>query len=99
MGEVVPLPAAACAYQGYTAGAMVVASPRMQEIFRLLQQAGPTNACVLISGESGTGKEVVARTLHSLSRRPGPFLAINCAALPETLVESELFGYEKGAFT
>ena len=72
----------------------------MQEIFVLLQQAGPTNACVLISGESGTGKELVARTLHALSpRRQGPFFAINCAALPETLIESELFGHEKGAFT
>jgi len=81
-------------------GELVGTSPRMQEIFVLLQQAGPTNACVLISGESGTGKELVARTLHALSpRRQGPFFAINCAALPETLIESELFGHEKGAFT
>jgi DNA-binding NtrC family response regulator len=81
-------------------GEMVGTSARMQEIFVLLQQAGPTNACVLISGESGTGKELVARTLHELSpRRQGPFFAINCAALPETLIESELFGHEKGSFT
>jgi DNA-binding NtrC family response regulator len=81
-------------------GEMVGQSPRMQEIFALLQQAGPSKACVLISGESGTGKEVVARTLHLLSaRRQGPFVAINCAALPETLIESELFGHEKGSFT
>src|SRR5579864_1896988 len=81
-------------------GEMVGKSPRMQEIFVLLQQAGPTNACVLITGESGTGKELVARTLHALSpRRQGPFWAINCAALPETLIESELFGHEKGSFT
>src|SRR5262249_24685250 len=81
-------------------GEMVGTSPRMQEIFVLLQQAGPTNACVLISGESGTGKELVARTLHALSpRRQGPFFAINCAALPESLIESELFAHEKGSFT
>jgi len=86
-------------YKG-SLGEMVGKSPRMQEIFVLLQQAGPTNACVLISGESGTGKEMVARTLHALSpRRQGPFFAVNCAALPETLIESELFGHEKGSFT
>jgi len=81
-------------------GEMVGTAPRMQEIFALLQQAGPSKACVLITGESGTGKERVARTLHALSpRRQGPFVAINCAALPETLIESELFGHEKGSFT
>jgi DNA-binding NtrC family response regulator len=81
-------------------GEMVGKSPKMQEIFALLQQAGPSKACVLISGESGTGKEVVARTLHLLSpRKQGPFVAINCAAMPETLIESELFGHEKGSFT
>jgi DNA-binding NtrC family response regulator len=62
---------------------MVGLSPRMQEISALLQQAGPSRACVLITGESGTGKELVARTIHELSpRRQGPFVAINCAALP-----------------
>jgi DNA-binding NtrC family response regulator len=81
-------------------GELVGSSPKMQEIFALLQQAGPSKACVLITGESGTGKEMVARTIHALSpRRQGPFIAINCAALPETLIESELFGHEKGSFT
>ncbi len=86
-------------YKG-SLGLLVGTSPKMQEIFALLQQAGPSKACVLITGESGTGKELIARTVHALStRRQGPFVAINCAALPETLIESELFGHEKGSFT
>jgi DNA-binding NtrC family response regulator len=81
-------------------GQMVGRAPKMQEIFATLQQAAPSRACVLVTGESGTGKEVVARTVHALSsRRQGAFVAINCAALPETLIESELFGHEKGSFT
>jgi len=81
-------------------GELVGTSPKMREIFALLQQAGPSKACVLITGESGTGKEMVARTVHKLSpRRQEPFIAINCAALPESLIESELFGHEKGSFT
>lgn len=81
-------------------GEMVGETPLMQEIFALLRQVAPTSAAVMITGESGTGKELVARALHSHSlRSEGPFSAINCAALPETLIESELFGHEKGAFT
>src|SRR3989449_23237 len=86
-------------YKG-SLGDLVGVSAKMQEIFALLQQAGPSKACVLITGESGTGKELAARAIHRISpRRQGPFHAINCAALPESLIESELFGHEKGSFT
>ena len=72
----------------------------MQEVFFLIRQAGPTRANILVMGESGTGKDLVARAIHEASpRQAGPFVALNCAALPDTLIESELFGHEKGSFT
>src|SRR5947207_2333116 len=83
-----------------TFGSLIGNSPEMRKIYSVVEQAAPTGASVLITGESGTGKELVAQTIHQLSPRATfPFIAINCAAIPETLLESEIFGHEKGAFT
>lgn len=81
-------------------GRIIGNSPGLRAIYRVVEQAAPTSASVLICGESGTGKELVAQTIHDLSPRSAfPFVAINCAAIPETLLEGEIFGHEKGAFT
>jgi len=81
-------------------GKMIGQSRAMQKVYEIVEQAAPTNASVLVSGESGTGKELVAQTVHLVSPRANhPFVPINCAAIPDTLLESELFGHEKGAFT
>jgi len=79
---------------------IVGSHPLVRTALRLLERVAPTDSTVLLTGESGTGKELFARALHGLSRRSsGPFVAVNCAAIPETLIENELFGHEKGAFT
>ncbi|HPX11507.1 MAG TPA: sigma 54-interacting transcriptional regulator [Syntrophales bacterium] len=84
----------------YSAGDLVSRSPLMQRVFEVLPAVAASPSTVLLLGETGTGKELVARTIHSLSpRKKGPFVAVNCGALPDTLLESELFGYKAGAFT
>lgn len=84
----------------YSFGNMISRSEKMKEIIRLIKQVADTDVTILVQGESGTGKELVARALHFNSKRKAhPFVAVNCSAIPENLLESELFGYEKGAFT
>src|ERR1700683_3809393 len=81
-------------------GSLVGESKTMREVMRLVELAAPSSASVLITGETGSGKEIVARTIHRLSpRAERPFIAINCSAIPESLMESEIFGHERGAFT
>ncbi len=83
-----------------TFGPIIGSSPEMRKLYHVVEQSAPTNTSVLISGESGTGKELVAQTIHQLSPRAAfPYVPLNCAAIPETLLESEIFGHEKGAFT
>src|SRR3989442_5087909 len=84
----------------YRLPAIVGDSPRIVEVSNAIQRVAPTDSTVLLQGESGTGKELFARAIHQLSpRRDRPFVAINCAAIPDTLIENELFGHEKGSFT
>jgi DNA-binding NtrC family response regulator len=95
MTGIVPREAAATACFGLVRGA----SSAMQRVYEMIERVAPTDASVLILGESGSGKELAANTIHQRSTRRGPFVAVNCGAIPASLVEAELFGYEKGAFT
>lgn len=81
-------------------GLIYGAAPQMREVYRMIEKVAPTEATVLLIGESGSGKELVAHTIHRMSARAaGPFVAVNCGAIPASLIEAELFGYEKGSFT
>lgn len=99
-GETVGRPERAAAMEGISFHGIIGNSDSMKEVYTLIGQVAGTDATVLILGESGTGKELVAKAIHECSSRSkGPFIAINCSALPESIIESELFGHEKGAFT
>jgi len=90
-------PPAAAAFPPAAPGPLLGASPAMQEVFRLIERVGPTEASVLLTGESGSGKELAAQSIHDRSQRRGrPFIAVNCGAIPAGLIEAELFGSEKG---
>jgi len=104
--EYVPLPpdaeliAAVLAAVAEESSALIYRDPAMKAVLKLADQVGPSDASIMITGESGTGKEVMARYIHAHSKRAGkPFISVNCAAIPENLLESELFGHEKGSFT
>jgi sigma-54-specific transcriptional regulator len=94
-----PFRSASGASLSVAAKALVSSDPRSEQVLRRLERLAPSEASVLIVGDTGTGKELAARYLHERSRRAGPFVAVNCAAFNENLVESELFGHESGAFT
>ncbi|HIC91298.1 MAG TPA: response regulator, partial [Syntrophaceae bacterium] len=84
----------------YVFEGIVGSCPQMQQIFTIIRRVAPTNSTVLLQGETGTGKELIARAIHQQSfRKEGPFIVINCAAIPDSLLESELFGHERGSFT
>src|SRR5690606_39533337 len=94
-----PVRATPVAAEGPLDMGIIGARPAMQTLFKRIRKVAPTMSTVLIRGESGTGKELVARALHENSPRAhAPMISVNCAAIPETLIESELFGHEKGAF-
>ena len=95
-----PKPSVARPEEEFRVDSIIGPSPAMRHVLQLIEQVGPSSATVLIQGESGTGKELIAQAIQKLSRRGDkPFVRVNCAAIPDTLMESELFGYEKGAFT
>ena len=86
-------------FEGHIFHGVVGRSPQMKEIFRQIEKIADKDLTVLVTGETGTGKEEVAKLIHTLSKRKGGFVVVNCASIPDNLLESELFGYDKGAFT